>query len=310
MLSITQRLERFTMYMLAAAAVVAGVPLAIATAQASQQAPCTRAITACERWITVAGASVRSKVYATYPLDSLNAAVTRALVIVHGGERNADQYFETATAAGFLARALDNTVIVAPRYPADGDVRAANEAQWSAGGANTWRAGGSCTANPSMTSFDVMDEIVRKLADKKMFPNLTRIVVAGHSAGGQFVTRYAMANRVHDTRGVSLSYVTANPSSYAWPVAVRPYPTGDADPLAAANAALGPDGDKVRTNYSFGPFDASKAPDFNRWPAGFQDRVGYSARMDEEVLKRQLVDRPTTYVLGQLDVRFSNTSPK
>jgi hypothetical protein len=32
--------------------------------------------------------------------------------MVHGGERNADQYFETATAAGFLARALDNTVIV------------------------------------------------------------------------------------------------------------------------------------------------------------------------------------------------------
>ena len=85
-------------------------------------------------------------------------------------------------------------------------------------------------SNPTISAFDFVDEIVRKLADKKTFPNLTKIVVAGHSAGGQFATRYEMANKVHDTPGVTISYVVANPSSYAWPAAVRPLPTGDADP--------------------------------------------------------------------------------
>ena len=50
----------------------------------------------------------------------------------------------------------------------------------------------------------------------------TKIVVAGHSAGGQLATRYEMTNKVHSTPGVSITYVVANPSSYAWPAAVRP----------------------------------------------------------------------------------------
>jgi pimeloyl-ACP methyl ester carboxylesterase len=287
---------------LAAASVAAWLPLAMALAQTGQQVPCAKAIRACEHWVTVAGGPARSKVYATYPLDSLNSSVIRGLVMVHGGERDAERYFETATAAAFLAGALTNTIVVAPRFPADSDARAANEALWSAGGANTWRAGGSSSTNPSLTTFDVMDEVLRALANKRTFPNLTRIVVAGHSAGGQFANRYAMANRVHEAAGVSLSYVVANPSSYAWPVAIRPLPTGDADPFVAEKAALGAEGGKVRTNYTFGPYDALKAPDFNRWPAGFEGRVGYSARLDDDVLRRQLVARPTTYLLGQLDV--------
>ena len=55
------------------------------------------------------------------------------------------------------------------------------------------------------------------------------IVVAGHSAGGQFVNRYEMSNSVHDTLGVPVSYVVANPSSYAWP---------DADPGAAGGRCV------------------------------------------------------------------------
>jgi pimeloyl-ACP methyl ester carboxylesterase len=271
------------------------------TAQTPTAPTCTRARANCERWIAHAGGQARSLVYATHSLDEPNAAASRALIMVHGGERDANHYYDTATAAAFLAGALETTVIVAPRYPADDDPRAVNEVLWSAGGQDTWRAGGRSPMNSLLTSFDVMDDVIRRLANKKNFPNLTRIVVAGHSAGGQFVNRYAMANSVHATPLVSLSYVVANPSSYAWPVAVRPSPTGDADPLLAARAALGPDGNRVRTNYSFGPFDSSKASDYNRWPAGLQDRVGYSARIDEQLLIRQLIERPTTYLLGQLD---------
>ncbi len=286
------------------AIVVAAIcrPASIAASQVHDGAPCVRAIQACERWVTVSASASRSMVYATYSLDQHNRAVTRALIMVHGGERNADHYFETAIAAGLLADALTNTLIVAPRYPADDDKRAPDEVQWSPGGQHAWRAGGASLANPELTTFDVMDEIIRRLADKKIFPNLAAIVIAGHSAGGQFAHRYAMANRVHETAGVRLNYVAANPSSYAWPVALRPAPTGDADPLSAERAALGPEGGNVRANYTFAPFDSSKAPDFNRWPAGLQGRAGYSARVDEETLKRQLVERPTTYLLGQLDI--------
>ena len=57
---------------------------------------------------------------------------------------------------------------------------------------------------------------------RRCFRTSSAIVVSGHSAGGQFVTRYQMANRVHDTLGIRVRYVVANPSSYAYPDPVRP----------------------------------------------------------------------------------------
>lgn len=265
-------------------------------------APCTTATTVCERWMKIQNGPSRTKVYASYPLDVPNRAITRALVMVHGAGRNADHYFETSMGAAFLAGALTNTIVLAPRFAAGTDSVAANEVLWPERGEN-WRSGGALATNATYGSFDFMDDLLRMLATKRTFPNLTKIVVAGHSAGGQFATRYAMANKVHDKlNGIAVSYVVANPSSYAWPVADRPLPTGTADPTTADKEALGPDGEKVNANFQYGPFDTTKAPAYNRWPAGLADRKGYTAGISDEQLKKQLVERPTTYLLGQVDV--------
>lgn len=271
------------------------------SAQTRNTGPCTKAVTSCERWILWKGGPARSMVYASYPLDVRNPAITRALVMVHGAGRNADHYFETSTAAGFLAGALDNTIIIAPHFTAGRDTAKSNEVLWPEG-ANSWRSGGLSPNNPTISSFDFVDEIVRKLADKKTFPNLTKIVITGHSAGGQFATRYEMTSKVYDTPGVAISYVVANPSSYAWPVALRPLPVGNADPATADKEALGPNGTKVNANFTYGAADSAKAPNYNRWPAGLENVAGYAAGMSVEQLRKQLVERPTTYLLGQVDV--------
>jgi pimeloyl-ACP methyl ester carboxylesterase len=127
------------------------------------------------------------------------------------------------------------------------------------------------------------------------------IVVAGHSAGGQFATRYEMSNKVHSTLGVPITYVVANPSSYAWPAAVRPLPQDDADPAKAKDGwSLTPD-NAVHGNFTFGPFDAAKAATYNRWPMGLDNLTGYVEEMTADQIRKQLVDRPTTYLLGQVD---------
>ena len=264
-------------------------------------APCTRVAVECERWIVPGKAPARTKVYGTYSLDTPNPGITRALIMVHGAGRNADHYFETSTAAGFLAGALDNTIILAPRFASGTDKVVENEILWPERGVN-WRSGGGPEATPDVGSFDLMDAIIRKLADKKNFPNLTKVVVAGHSAGGQYATRYEMANKVHGKLGVEISYVVANPSSYAWPAAVRPLPVGNGDPTDAYKESLGANGEKVNGNFTYGPFDSTKAAGFNRWPAGLEARTGYTAGMSDDQLKKQLVERPTTYLLGQVDV--------
>jgi pimeloyl-ACP methyl ester carboxylesterase len=202
---------------------------------------------------------------------------------------------------GFLAGALENTIIIAPRFIASPDKPQPDEIMWPNRG-DSWRSGGLSPTHNDVSSFDFVDELLRKLSNKTTFPNLTKVVVAGHSAGGQYATRYEMTNKLHGTLGVDVSYVVANPSSYAWPVAVRPLPTGDADPVGADEEALGPDGEKVHTKFTYGPFDATKAPNFNRWPAGLENRNSYTAKVSDDQLRKQLVERPTTYLLGQVDV--------
>jgi hypothetical protein len=259
---------------------------------------CTASTSTCTEWVTLGRGPARSMIYRSYSLDARNDRIRRALIMVHGTNRNADHYFATAMAAAFLAGAIDDTVVIAPHIIACTDKPEPNEVLWSCNG-DSWRSGGRAASHPELSSFDLADEILRKLAKTATFPNMKAIVVAGHSAGGQYVTRYEMANRVHDTLGVPVTYVVANPSSYAWPAATRALPVDNADPAAAKE---GWTSETAHTKFNYGPYSAGACQNYNRWPLGLEDRVsGYTAKMSDEQLTQQLVARPTTYLLGQVD---------
>ncbi|HLH18347.1 MAG TPA: alpha/beta fold hydrolase [Bryobacteraceae bacterium] len=255
----------------------------------------------CTEWVTLAGGPTRSLVYSTYPLEMRNEHIRRALVMVHGANRDADNYFRTAIAAAFLAGALDDTIVIAPRFASNegrgcADKLDANEVNWPCGG-DSWRSGGVSPSAKNLTSYDLADEILRKLARKNIFPNLKAIVIAGHSAGGQFVTRYQMANKVHGTLGVRIDYVVSNPSSYAWPDAQRP--SGEIPVPAPSSTPAASAAHPIR----FGPFrDARNCTTYDQWPYGLKNRGGYTAGIPDEQLKKQLATRPATYLLGELDI--------
>jgi len=287
--------------------VLSSIPLAAQTpparSGAGSSAACTTATAKCTEWVTLGGGPARSLIYTTRSLDQPDPNMRRALVMVHGTNRNPDHYFATATTAAFLAGALADTIVIAPRVASAAgnchDQLAPNEISYGCTG-DSWRSGGASASNPEVTSFDFVDQILKKLANRTNFPNLRAIVVAGHSAGGQFVARYQMANRIHETLGVPVTYVVANPSSYAWPDATRPTMTADAAPDAAKGAW---ESEKVHADFTYGPFDASKCPRYDQWPAGLENRTsGYTAKMSDDQLKKQLVSRPTTFLLGQVDV--------
>ena len=262
--------------------VVLGLPATVFAA------PCTTPTNTCAEWITLGGGHARSLVYRSYPLDGRNDRIRRALIMVHGSDRDAEGYFQLGIAAARLTGALSDTIVISPRFASrDGltcrDTLAADEVNWPCEG-NSWRSGGNASGT-RLTSFDLADEILRKTATKALFPNLTVVVIAGHSAGGQFVTRYEMANRVHDTLGVQLRYVVANPSSYAYPDSTRP------------NSTKGAKG-----KIEFEPFEERSCAGYNRWPYGLEDRHGYTEKAKALELKQQLAARPTTYLLGERDV--------
>jgi len=275
---------------------------------ATWAAPCTTDTAMCTEWVTVGGGPERALVYRTYSLDVKNEGITRALVVIHGGERNAGNQFRNALAAGFLAGALENTVVISPRFASNyasncRDTLATNELNWKCQWEpDDWRVGGASVDNAKITSFDVADEILRKLARKEAFPNLRTIVVAGHSGGGSFVIRYEMANQVHDRLGVPITYVAANPPHYTFLDGLRPAPSAVPPTVAAAAPGVVPL-PSTKPPALFMPFsDAANCIAYNEWPYGLQNRTGYSARLTDEQLKRQLVARRMTYLVGELDI--------
>src|SRR5262245_30173140 len=96
--------------------------------------PCIAAKPECTEWMTLNGGPSRSLIYRTYALDQRNDRITRALIMVHGAGRDADNYFRTALAATFLANALDDTVVISPRFASNGggcnDMLGDNEVNW------------------------------------------------------------------------------------------------------------------------------------------------------------------------------------
>lgn len=276
--------------------------------------PCTTATLDCTEWIKPAGQPSRILVYRTQPLETKNENITRAFVFVHGILRDADNHFRTALAAAFLANALNDTVIVAPRFASNSsapgneagncrDALASDEANWVCENQrpDTWRSGGAEITGNKLSSFDFMDEILRRLARRDVFPNLKVIVVAGHSAGGQFVIRYEMLNRIQDKLDIPVSYLVANPSSYAYVNDLRPT-------VSAFHGAVtaGRQGDSASnsTNSSsaFLPFEGKNCPGYDVWPYGLKARTSYSSALTDDEITRQLVVRSVTYLLGEADV--------
>lgn len=265
-------------------------------------AQCATAPAACAEFVPVGEGLRQILVYRSHPLTTPNSSITRALVVVHGAERAAQYEFRSALAGAFLAGALDNTVIIAPRFMANDvsnctDSLHTNELNWECDVQRVdWRLGGVARNDSTTSSFDGMDAILLRIARRAEFPNLRAIVVAGHSAGGQFVTLYAMTNRVHDRLGVELSYVVANASAYAYLDDRRPSTT-----WLAKSSTVGP---SDTTRIVFAPYSgAPECATYGSWPFGLANRPLYANRLSDAQLTRQASQRTVTYLLSQLDVR-------
>lgn len=207
------------------------------------------------------------------PLPDIN----RAVLILHGRLRNADVYYESAKTAQAAAGAAGQaTLMIVPQFLADIDVEAyhlpANTLRWTLEG---WEGGDDATGPKPASSFEALDAILAKLADKNLFPNLKEVVVAGHSGGAQVVQRYAVAGHGEDAlkpAHIGVRYVVANPSSYAYFSAERPEPA-----------------------------IAASCPGYNNWKYGMDARAPYLAKASPVDLEKTYVSRQVIYLLGTKD---------
>ncbi len=227
--------------------------------------------------IQVSGGGVLP-LYLTADWSAPLADITRAVIVLHGLQRDADVYFASAkraqAAAGDSGR---TTLMIVPQFLAQVDVDAhhlpADTLRWTRGG---WEGGEPALGPVPVSSFDALDAILERLADRKRFPRLAVVVVAGHSGGGQVAQRYAIAGRGEAAllrAGITVRYVVANPSSYAYFSADRPVPA-----------------------------IAASCPRYNDWKYGMAKLPPYLADRSPADLEKGYVARRVIYLLGTNDI--------
>jgi pimeloyl-ACP methyl ester carboxylesterase len=229
--------------------------------------------------MVAAGGSKMLMVYRSRPLTTSDASVRTAVIMIHGTRRDGHQYYRMLVDAARIAGELPHTLLIAPQFRGnDGrgcnDSAAPQELLW---GCDAWKYGDAPARNAPLDSFSALDQLLRLVADRTRFPRLERVVVAGHSAGGQLVQRYA-AGASLAVSGVSLRFVVANPSSFMYFSGDRPFPAGD-------------------------------CPIVNRYRYGLDGRRGYLSRLPAEALWQNFMARDVrilasaedTLADGQLD---------
>ena len=203
--------------------------------------------------------------------------ITRAILVLHGRLRNADVYYRSAlTAQAAAGEAGKSTIMIVPQFLAGLDVEAyhlpADTLHWSLEG---WEGGDAAEGPQPASSFDALDAILARLADRHLFPDLKQVVVAGHSGGGQVVQRYAIATHGEaalQAEHIAIRYMVANPSSYAYFSAERPEPQ-----------------------------IAATCPGTNNWKYGMEARPPYLALPTPAGLEQRYVARQVIYLLGTRD---------
>ena len=203
--------------------------------------------------------------------------ITRAIVIFHGLQRNAAGYFQDVAEARTRAGASgENTLLIAPQFLNEDDSRGrklpADILRWRG---SKWEAGEAAARPAAISSYEAIDAILARLSDRRFFPDLRGIVLAGHSGGGQIVQRYAVAGRqiaAVEKTGIALRYVVANPSSYVYFDDYRPVSDS-----------------------------AFRCPDFNTWKYGLRQAPPYLGSQSSAALETTYISRRVTYLLGSDD---------
>jgi pimeloyl-ACP methyl ester carboxylesterase len=222
------------------------------------------------------------------PLDQANRKISRLLISIHSSGFDAMQYFQNArTAAAKFPGALPSTLIIAPQFferPVAPVPIPDGLLYWQV---SPFRGSGRGAVGPgevsvNISAFEVMDRWLEELTESGRFPGLRDIVLVGHSAGGQFVQRYAMVGKFEPPAKIRCRYVVSAPSGYAYATGERFNPS--TKQISIPDAAI-----------------LADCPEYNRWGHGLEEPFAYFADTDFEMIAKRYAKRYVFYLCGEND---------
>lgn len=223
----------------------------------------------------------QARLYLSADWTTPQPQITTALVIFHGKQRNADDYFKTGLES--VPPVLQGkTFVIAPQFLEETDIvehhLSAATLRWAP---TVWSGGDDATGPQALSSYDVLDAILARLSERKTFPNLQTVILAGHSAGGQVVSRYVVVGKgpsALQTADLQVHIVIANPSSYLYFSAQRPDGHG---------------GFAVPSKTCNGRYD--------KWKYGVNDLPRYASTQGGRTLEDRFLSLDVTLLLGTAD---------
>lgn len=251
--------------------VLAVLSLGVATLVGAGPAQAAGLATTVTTRTTSLGSAAALQYCGNAPAGTSIASVRTVVIVVHGDGRDACSYAQSTVKAATASGVAASTLVVAPHFLADSDAHN-GRMYWSESG---WKVGDVSLDPGALSSFAVVDRLLAGVTTAR-YPNLQRIVVAGHSAGGQFVNRYQAATA---TTSVT-RYVVANPSSYLY-FGTKRFDGGTLRELTSA--------------------ERSACRRYNDYKYGLTARNAYASSVSEQTLRQRFASRPMTLLLGTDD---------
>jgi hypothetical protein len=148
----------------------------------------------------------------------------------------------------------------------------------------TWRVGGKAArpAGAQLSSAQIVDYLLeRYLLENENFPALKEVIIAGHSAGGQFAQRYAGISKVESSYPTTnFSYITSNPSHYLY----------------------------INSNRWSGStiYQPTNCDTYDDYPYGLSningdERYAFISKIGLETIRSNYINRAVYYLLGEQD---------
>lgn len=211
--------------------------------------------------------------YSNYPIYEEKASwenLKNAIIVIHGVNRNANEYFSYLSSTLSAESLQEKTILIAPFFKNTEEAEN-TDLYWNGSG---WREGQN-SPNTNLSSFSVLDSLISQLSRSDLFPVLENIVITGHSSGGLFTQVYGASNNIASAHpSLSFIYIVANSQYFYYPNDFR-YDEGTQSYFKPSSCTL-----------------------YNSWPLGFNNVPSYLSSTTQNSLNDQYLDRKIIYLLG------------